>query len=192
MATANVFDTFRFMNPYNISVSWLWWKQAKLERRSHSIPRILDCWERGRAWFRPPQPISTMAARRHRMVTQELSQPPSLVRSPEFNTCNFYIEAINPLFGTKRVLLRRLFFIAVDRTKYVSVGFYPNRDYLPLVEFWAVKKNGSTFIILNDQHFNKVAECLPRICDSMCGNERDVCKGCAFRLNTIGTNGVAR
>jgi len=31
----------------------------------------------------------------------------------------------NPAFDPKRVLLRRLFFINEDRTKYVSVGFYP-------------------------------------------------------------------
>ena len=37
-----------------------------------------------------------------------------------------------------------------------------------------------------------MAECLPRICDSMCGNEQYVCKDGAFRLNTIGTNEVAR
>jgi hypothetical protein len=33
------------------------------------------------------------------------------------------------------MLLRRLFFINEYRTKYVSVGFYPASDYLPLVEF---------------------------------------------------------
>jgi len=37
-----------------------------------------------------------------------------------------------------------------------------------------------------------MAECLPRICDSICGNEQWVCKNVDFRLNTIGTNGVAR
>jgi len=37
-----------------------------------------------------------------------------------------------------------------------------------------------------------MAECLPRICDSMCGNEQYVCKDGDFRLNTIATNEVAR
>jgi len=83
-----------------------------------------------------------MAAKRRRIDTTEPSQLPTLVRPSEFNTCNFYVEANNPLFDPKGVLLRRLFFIDVDRTKYVSVGFYPNRDYLPLVEFGAVKRTG--------------------------------------------------
>jgi len=95
-------------------------------------------------------------------------------------------------FVPKGVLLRRLFFIDVDRTRYVSVGFYPSRDYLPFVEFGAVKKNGSTFITLNKQQVNKMAEYLPRICDSVCGNEQYVCKDGDFRLNTFGTSGVAR
>jgi len=37
-----------------------------------------------------------------------------------------------------------------------------------------------------------MAECLPRICESICGNEQYVCKDGEFRLNTIATNGVAR
>ena len=131
-----------------------------------------------------------MAARRPRIDITEPSQLPTLLRPSEFKTCNFYVEANYPLFDTKIVLLRRLFFIDVDRAKYVYVGFYPNRDYIPLVEFRAVKNNGSTFIILNDQ-VNKMAECLPRICDSMRGNEQYVCKDGAFRLNTIRTNEVA-
>jgi len=121
--------------------------------------------------FLPVTLLSTMTARRRKIDTAELSQPPTLVRPLEFNTCNFYVEAIKPLFDPKSVLLRRLFFIDVDKTKYVSVGFYPNRDNLPLVEFGSVKKNRSNFIILNDQQDNKMAECLPRICDSMCDNE---------------------
>jgi len=35
----------------------------------------------------------------------------------------------NPAFDTKRFLLRRMFFINEDKTKYLSVGFYPTRDY---------------------------------------------------------------
>ena len=96
------------------------------------------------------------------------------------------------MFDLKRVLLRRLFCIDIDSTRYVSVGFYPSRDYQTFVEFGVVKKNGSTFVTLNEQQVNKVAECLPRICDSMCGNEQYVCKDGDFRLNTVGTSGVAK
>jgi hypothetical protein len=40
------------------------------------------------------------------------------------------------------LLLHRLFFINEDRTKYVSVGFYPAPDYLPLVEFGFLRRCG--------------------------------------------------
>ena len=83
-------------------------------------------------------------------------------------------------------------FIDVDRARYVSVGFNPSRDYLYFVEFGDVRKIGSTFIILVDQQVNILAECLPRICDSMCGKKQYMCKEGDFRLNTIETNGVAR
>ena len=131
---------------------------------------------------------SKMGARKRRIESTELLQPPTLVRPPELNTCNFYVEAIKLLFDPKSDLLRRLFYIDVHRTKYVSAVFYPDRDYLPLVEFGAVK-NGSTFIILNDQQVNMLTECLPRICDSNCGNEQYVCKDVAFTLNRSGPTG---
>ena len=49
---------------------------------------------------------------------------------PTPNICKYWPN--NPAFDPMRVLLRRLFFINEDRLKYVSVGFYPARDYLPL------------------------------------------------------------
>ena len=48
------------------------------------------------------------------------------------NMCTYWPN--NPSFDRKRVLLRRLFFINEDRTKYVYVGLYPARDYVQLVE----------------------------------------------------------
>jgi len=49
----------------------------------------------------------------------------------------------SPNFDRQRVLLRRLFFINFDRTKYVSVRFYPARDYQPLLDFGAIQSGGS-------------------------------------------------
>ena len=70
---------------------------------------------------RSTAPADSPAARKKRMEELE----------PTNNICTYWPK--NPAFETKRVLLRRLFFINVDRTKYVSVGFYPARDYPPLV-----------------------------------------------------------
>jgi len=137
-----------------------------------------------------------MSTRRRRQDATEASSPeasaPKRVRPPEFDTCNFYAEARNLIFDPKRVLLRRLFFIDEDRTKYVSVGFYRVRDYHPFVELGSIKKNGSTILILDDRQVNKMAECLPRICASMCGNEQYGCKKGDFRLNTTGSYRIAQ
>jgi len=39
----------------------------------------------------------------------------------------------NPGFDPKRFLLHRMFFINENKTKYVTVIYYPARDYQPLV-----------------------------------------------------------
>jgi len=87
----------------------------------------------------PDALFSTMSTRRRWPDATETSSPEASalnrVRLPEFDTCNFYAEAVNLIFDPKRFLLRRLFFIDEDRTKYVSVGLYPARDYQPFVEF---------------------------------------------------------
>jgi len=70
----------------------------------------------------------------------------------------------NPAFYPKRVLLRRLFFINEDRTKYVSVGFYHARNYLPLVEFGFLRRaGGPKTLILSDEHVDSLAETLPTL-----------------------------
>ena len=64
----------------------------------------------------------------------------------------------NPAFDPKRVLLRRLFFINKYRTKYVSVGFYPARDYLPLVEFGVIRRGGGPKdLIVSDEQVDAMA-----------------------------------
>jgi len=105
-----------------------------------------------------------MSPGRRRPDAAETSSPeasaPKGVRTPEFDTCHFYAEAVNLIFDPKRVLLRRQFFIDEDKTKYISIGFHRARDYQPFVEFGSIKKNGSNMHILDDRQVNKVAECL--------------------------------
>jgi len=81
--------------------------------------------------------------------------------------------APNPAFDPKWVLLRRMFFINEDKTKHVSVGYYPARDYQPLVEYGAIRMGGSKCLILADEQVVALADCLPSIRDSMCvGGDR--------------------
>jgi len=88
-------------------------------------------------------------------------------------------------FDSQRVLLRRLFFINYDRTKYVSVGFYPARDYQPLVEFSAIRRGGSKTILLKNEHIDTVADVLPKLLVSVFsgGGIVSECLSGAFRLS---------
>ena len=94
--------------------------------------------------------------------------PGSMVRAPDFSPCYNYAESVNPLFDPRRVLLRRTFFINENCSKYLSVGYYPASDYLPLVEVGASNKMP---IRLEEEHVRTFAEHLPRICEAMCGDE---------------------
>lgn len=89
--------------------------------QQHKTERAVGC---------PITLLLTMSARRRRLGPTE---PPhkKLVSPPEFDTCNFYVEAVSPAFDPKRFLQRHLFFIDEDRSIYVSVGLYPTRTTNP-------------------------------------------------------------
>jgi len=72
------------------------------------------------------------------------------------------------------VLLRRLFFLNANKNKYVSVGFYPSRSYLPLVEFGVIRSCRSKAINLTDEQVYTTAQCLPAVADAMCKEGKDV------------------
>ena len=75
-----------------------------------------------------------------------------------------YLEG-QVLIDPNKVLLRRLFFLDPEKTKYISVGFYPARNYQPLVD---IGSPNSTPIVLTDQHVKKC----PSICrlrSTLCG-----------------------
>ena len=76
-----------------------------------------------------------------------------------------------PAFVHCRVLLRRVFFLNVEKSRYVSVGFYPPSEYQPLVEF-----GGAWFLplVLPTGCVNNVVERLPGLVEAMCRNEQFV------------------
>jgi hypothetical protein len=126
-----------------------------------------------------------MATRRGRNTTTiaAAAAPPG---PPEYATCTFYAtEAFSPAFDPNRVLLRRVYFIDEQRAKYVSVGFYPARDYQPFVEFGHVSRNRPTILILNAGQVKALADILPQICASMCRCEKYEFGDGDFRLNTV-------
>ena len=68
------------------------------------------------------------------------------------------------LIDPNKVLLRRVFFLDPEITKYISVGFYPARNYQPMVEIGSPK---STPIVLTDQHVKTLSEHLPAQIDAL-------------------------
>ena len=111
------------------------------------------------------------------------------IKAPEFNTCKYLFDAVSPEFDQNRVLLRRVFFVNEDKTRYLSVGFYPTQNYQPHVEFGGPNIKP---LILEDQHVTTLSECLPRICASMCDDEQFACSDGIFRLTTTGSYRKAR
>jgi hypothetical protein len=62
------------------------------------------------------------------------------VRAPEIDTCYSFLETASTAFDPNKVLLRRVFFIREDKTKHVSVGYYPTKDNQPFVELGGAKR----------------------------------------------------
>jgi len=86
-----------------------------------------------------------------------------------------------------------LFFINEDKTKYVSVGYYPARYYQPLVEFGIIRMGGSKSLNLSDEQVTALADCLPAIRDSMCvGRDRVFIKFESGNFRLTPPRGTAR
>jgi len=97
----------------------------------------------------------------------------------------------SPAFDLQGILLRRLFFINSNRTKYISVCFYPARDYQPLVDFGAIRRGGSNSILLKDELIDTLADCLPKMLVSVCDGKgtRAGCVSGAIRLSPPKSSG---
>jgi hypothetical protein len=116
-----------------------------------------------------PSVAASKRRREKRMPDPELEkeeEPPS----PDF----IWPNTAHPAFDPDRGLLRRNFFIDGDKTKYVSVGFYPARDYQTLVEFGAVRRGVSKTIALVDEHVEWLEERLPKVmCETSSSSSND-------------------
>jgi len=88
------------------------------------------------------------------------------------DACN-YLEG-QLLINPNKVLLRRIFFLDPEKTKYISVGFYTARHYQPLVEIGGPK---SAPVILTDQHVKTFSEHLPAQIDALWRGEFYVMDG---------------
>ena len=79
-----------------------------------------------------------MSARKRRAPSdaqaRDGSSVPNCTDALDVDTAGSYTEATSLLFDPNRVLLRRVFFLDPDKIRYISVGYYPSRNYEPLVE----------------------------------------------------------
>ena len=102
-----------------------------------------------------------------------------------------YVEVVSPAFDPNRVLLRRIFFLNNDKSKYVLVGFYPAQNYQPLVEFGGAKLLP---MLLTSDYVAAMAERLPGLVEAMCQNEQHQYRpgDKDFTMNTTGSYRVAR
>ena len=92
------------------------------------------------------------------------------------------------LANPNRAMLRRVFFIAEDKSKFVSVGFYPARGYQPLAEFGGAKKLP---LLLNAQQLQTMAD-IAGLCNALSTNEHFSTKDGDFKMNTTGSYKIAR
>ena len=87
------------------------------------------------------------------------------------------------------VLLRLVYFLNEERTRYVSVGFYTSDKYQVLVELggpWIEP------IRLAEQHVRNLMEALPALLNPMQCGELYMRKNSAFRIRTGKTHNCAR
>ena len=140
---------------------------------------------------------SSMATRRKRSsatADATAKRKKTLEELEHTNICTYWTN--NPAFDPNWLLLRRLFFVVDDRTKYVSVYFYPPRGYLPLVEFGVVRRGGvPKNLILSVEKVDALAEALPKLRDMCCGETSVGCRRCesdAFRLDLTRSRRAAR
>jgi len=131
----------------------------KTGRPPHPVTLLCDTITSRQPTKRATPEVSATAAkgRRKRNLPTVQEEVEQLATYGEI--CNYW--AVNPAFDPQRVLLRRLLFINGENNKYGSVGFYPARDYQPLVEFGTIRRCGSKSIILTDEQVFTLAECLP-------------------------------
>ena len=106
---------------------------------------------------------------------------------PELDTCLDVVSTA--LANPNRAMLRCVFFIAEDKSKFLSLGHYPARGYQPLAEFGGAKKLP---LPLNAQQLQRMADNIAALCNALSTNEHFSTNDGDFKMNTTGSYKVAR
>lgn len=123
---------------------------------------------------------------------------PTHVMAPALDTCSYLLESLSPAFDPKRVLLRRTFFLDLEKTRYVSIGYYPAHNFEVLVELGGPRVAP---ILLAEHQVRFVGEHLHQLCAEMCNDRPYVRTNDDFKLTTatrsyrtarlsLGSNGI--
>jgi len=106
---------------------------------------------------------------------------------PELDTCMDIVSTA--IANPNRAMLRCVFFIAEDQSKFVSVGYYPARGYQPLAEFGGAKKLP---LLLDAQQLQTLAENIAALCNALSANEHFSKNDGDLKMNTTGSYRIAR
>jgi len=106
---------------------------------------------------------------------------------PELDTCMDIVSTA--LANPNRAMLRRVFFIAEDNSKFVSVAYFPARGYQPLAESGGAKKLP---LLLDAQQLQTLAENMASLCNALSANEHFSKKDGDLKMNTTGSYRIAR
>jgi len=105
---------------------------------------------------------------------------------PKLDTCMDIVSTA--VANPNRAMLQRVYFIAEEKSKFVSVGYYPARGYQPLAEFGGAKK----LPLLHDAQLQTLAENIAALCNALSANEHFSKKDGDLKMNTTGSYRISR
>jgi len=114
---------------------------------------------------------------------------PTSVPAPQPKVDTYMDRVSTVLANPNRSMLRRVFFIAEDKSKFVSVAYFPDRGYQPLAEFGGAKKLP---LLLDVQQLQILAENIAALCNALSANEHFSKKDGDFKMNKTGSYRFAR
>ena len=83
----------------------------------------------------------------------------------------------------EKVLHRRVYFLNKQHSKYISFGFYPNRDFHPHAEIGSSRQ---CCIVLSPYLFSTFAIHLPKLCEHLSEDKPYKCTEMGFQIQTVG------
>jgi hypothetical protein len=86
---------------------------------------------------------------------------------------------------SEKVVLRRLYFLNSERSKYAFLGFYPQRGYRAFFELVEARRPS---VVLPPLLFPTMARHIPRLCEHLVRGEQYKCDELSFRVQTAANN----